>query len=183
MTSVSWGESDDAGATAYATRMAAPRHLFEVRVCAARASENDRIAHASLAGSELLLPHGGVVVPDSDDVLVHRAADFEAATLVVDVPRAARARFSERVLAHAMVHETCAPPPPKPPIALAACVKSYCAPEVVTKYSKAETRKHGGEYTEAPHTQNLSIWRALPFLALVLKRFTVTERGRKRKLS
>ena len=41
----------------------------------------------------------------------------------------------------------------------------------------------GGDYTEADHTSTVSLWRPPPFLAIVLKRFFVTERGRRRKLS
>lgn len=160
-----------------------PHPIFDVRLFPPRGSDRDRSASSTLASSEMLLPGGGRLIPNTDAILVHRATDFDHHQLVVDVPRSARVRFNERCMAFSMIHETCAPPPPKPPIALAACVKSYCAPEIVTKYSKSETKKNGGEYTEAEHTKTLSISRPPPFLALVLKRFMVTERGRKRKLS
>lgn len=160
-----------------------PNPIFDVRIFPPRGSERERAASNTLATSEMLLPGGGRVIQNNDNVIVRRVQDLDGCYLVVDVPRSARQRFNERSMSFSMIHESCAPPPPKPPIALSACIKSYCAPETVTKYSKSETKRNNGEYTEAEHTATVSIWRPPPFLALILKRFMVTERGRKRKLS
>eukprot|EP00633_Aureoumbra_lagunensis_P008470 CAMPEP_0197321122 /NCGR_PEP_ID=MMETSP0891-20130614/63357_1 /TAXON_ID=44058 ORGANISM="Aureoumbra lagunensis, Strain CCMP1510" /NCGR_SAMPLE_ID=MMETSP0891 /ASSEMBLY_ACC=CAM_ASM_000534 /LENGTH=2397 /DNA_ID=CAMNT_0042812825 /DNA_START=105 /DNA_END=7298 /DNA_ORIENTATION=- len=159
--------------------------LFELRVCAKPGSEEDINGRQSVVGSEMLLPDAGHRVPDDDTILIpiNHATDIEGCSFIVDIPRAARFRFNFRVMTHHMTHISCAPPPPKPPIALESCLRTFCAPEIVTKYSKVQTRRNNGEYTETQHTCRVTISRAPPFLALILKRFMVTERGRKRKLS
>ena len=129
----------------------------------------------------MLLPGGGREVELSTEPLCERASELEGVQFCVDVPVAFRRRFNDKALAFSMTHESCAPVH-VPPIPLAACVRAYCAPEHVTKFSKAATARNGGDYAEAPHTKTMSVWRPPPFLALVLRRFLVTDRGRKRKL-
>jgi hypothetical protein len=156
---------------------------FALRAFASRGSDRERLAAGTLAGSEMLLPDGGRLVPDDSRVLCDDARCLEGVRFAADVPTSLRRRFNDRALRHALVHTSCAPAPPPPPIALEACLAAVGAPETVTKYSAAETRRNGGEYAEAAHTSRVSLWRAPPVLALVLKRFFVTERGRRRKLS
>ena len=127
------------------------------------------------------LPGGGREVDNSPGSLCARASELEGVHFYVDVPVAFRCHFNDKASAFVMTRESCAPI--HVPLApLAACVRAYCAPEHVTKFSKSAAARNGGDYAEAPHTKTMSVWRPPPFLALVLRRFLVTDRGRKRKL-
>ena len=119
------------------------RAPFALRAFSPRGSDTERLAANTLAGSEMLLPDGGALLIDDARPVALAASDLDGVRFVADVPASARRRFNDRALHFVHVHKSCAPPPPKPPIALEACLKSYCAPETVTKYSKLETRKNG----------------------------------------
>ncbi|KAH8077574.1 cytochrome-b5 reductase [Aureococcus anophagefferens] len=153
---------------------------FALRAFASRGSDRERLAAGTLAGSEMLLPDGGRLVPDDGrdcDDAGARGRAVRGGRSYIFTPPLQRPRVAPRARPHVLRAAAAAAH------CFEACLAAVGAPETVTKYSAAETRRNGGEYAEAAHTSRVSLWRAPPVLALVLKRFFVTERGRRRKLS